>query len=606
MPINHPQRISSEVLRFDCYEVDLHSGELRKRGIRLTLREQSFRVLAALLERPGEIVSREQLHHLLWHGNVFVDLDNNLNTVVAHLREVLCDSAEHPRFIETQPKHGYRFVAEIHGPVRPSTRNRLLLLPFVNLSGDPNQEYFTDAMTDEVITTLASVAPDQVAVIARTTSMRYKGTRKDVARIGRELDVDYVVEGALRREGDNVTLNVQLVRASDQEHLFAKRYHAKMSDIFEMHKAIAEDVADHMPTAQSTRLGHVPVAGAVERKRATEDLAAYNEYIQGRYLREKLTPESMGAAKQHFEEALRLDPEFALAHMEMASLYTWVGYMGYMRPTDAYSLGAPYAYKAAAFAPLSAEAHAILAEYHKQVDFNWPAARREIAKAVELNSNSPFVRVCNAVVYLMPQNRMKEAVTEIEVALESDPLAATARICLGCILLLAREYDRAIEEARCLLELEPNSPWPHFIEGIACRQKYYDQFVTGVRISVDASMAQVLAERAVAEHWKCVELSPGTDYYLGWLGLALGAVGRKDEARTVLERLRKSGRYNLPSGFAHCHFGVGEIDAAFDWFDKAIDERDQQIMPILSYAHFDPLRPDPRFHALLRKMKLQI
>ena len=174
------------------------------------------------------------------------------------------------------------------------------------------------------------------------------------------------------------------------------------------------------------------------------------------------------------------------------------------------------------------------------------------------------------------------------------------------MLLLAREYDRAIEEARRLLELEPNSPWPHFIDGIACRQKYFEQFVSGVRITVDPSMGPALAERAVAGHLKCVELSPGTDYYLGWLGLALGAVGRKDEARAVLDRLRKSERYNLPTGFAHCHFGLGEIDAAFEWFDRAVDERDQQIMPILSYAHFDPLRSDPRFDRLMRKMKLRV
>jgi tetratricopeptide (TPR) repeat protein len=197
----------------------------------------------------------------------------------------------------------------------------------------------------------------------------------------------------------------------------------------------------------------------------------------------------------------------------------------------------------------------------------------------------------------MPHNRIAEAVAELERSLELDPLAALTRTWLGVMWLFARDYDRAIDEARALVELEPSSCWPPFITGIAYRQKYFEACARGER-------HPDWAEEAVAGHLRAVELAPGLDHILGWLGLALGVCGREAEARAVLERLRRSERYVLPTSIAHIHFGLGEIDAAFEWFDRAVEERDQMMMPILSYAHFDPIRNDPRFAALLRKMKL--
>jgi TolB-like protein len=612
MPTNLAQhRTMSRVVRFAGYEADLGSGELRKRGIRIGLRDQSFQVLAALLEHPGQVVTREHLQRLLWQGKVFVDFDNNLNAVVAHLREVLCDSAEHPRFIETLPKRGYRFIADVSAlppvTVEPKkSRARLVVLPFVNLSGDPAQEYFSDAMTDEIITALASLAPEKLAVIARTTAMHYKGSHKDVGRIGRELSVDYVIEGGLRRTEDQVAINVQLIQTGDQTHLFARKYEAKLRDIFHMQRSVAQDIATHLEDPGVAEEVHGRLTWAHSRRQPTENLAAYNEYIQGRYLLERLTPEAMTRAKQHFEDAIGRDPEFALAHIALADLYSWLGYLGYMRPRDAYSIGVSYALRAAEIDDTLAEAHAVLAEYHKQLDYNWPAAEREMARALELSPASPFVRLRHAVMILMPQNRMDEAVAEIECALESDPLAGATRFWLGIMLLLAQEYDRAIYEARGLLELEPTSPWPHFITGVAYRQKYYEEYVGGtVRRTVEASARPDFAEEAIAGHLRAIELSPGSDVLLGWLGLALGVCGRKTEARAVLEQLQRSERYILPTSFAHVHLGLGEFDAAFKWFDRAVEERDQIMMPILSYAHFDPLRADPRFAALLRKMNLE-
>ena len=592
----------ANIVRFDCYEADLASGQLYKHGVKVKLRDQSFQVLTSLLERPGQVTTREELRQRLWRDDVFVDFDNSLNTAVARLREALCDSAEQPRFIQTLPKRGYRFIADIYAPppaaAERQRRARLVVLPFLNLSGDPAQEYFSDAMTDEVITALASLAPEKLAVIARTTAMHYKRSHKDVARIGRELGVDYIVEGALRHSEKQVAINVQLIQTSSQAHLFAKKYEAEPRDIFHLQSSVAQDIATHIDAPGVANEVQGRLAWARSRRKPTESLSAYNEYIQGRYLLERLTPEAMARAKQHFEAAIGLDSEFALAHIALADLYSWLGYLGYMRPRDAYAIGVTCALRAVGIDDALAEAHAVLAEYHKQLDYNWPAAELEMARALELSRASPFVRLRHAVMVLMPQNRMDEAVAEIERALESDPLAGATRFWLGIMLLLAREYDRAIDEARPLLELEPTSPWPHYIIGVAYRQKYFEESICG-------NVKPDFAEKAIAGHLRAIELSPRSDVLLGWLGLALGVCGRKAEARAVLEQLQRSERYILPTSFAHVHFGLGEIDAAFEWFDRAVEERDQIMMPILSYAHFDPLRKDPRFATLLRKMKLE-
>jgi len=592
----------SSRLRFDCFEVDLATGQLHKHGIRIGLRDQPFQVLASLLEHPGQVVTRDDLRRILWHDDVFVDFDNSLNIAIARLRSALGDSAEHPHFIETLPKRGYRFIGEVSpmpaaaeaGPLR---KPRLVVLPFVNLSGDPAQEYFSDAMTDQIITTIANLAPEHLAVIARTTAMHYKGSQKDVARIARELGVDYIVEGALHHTEDQVAITVQLIQTADQAHLFGRRYEAERRDIFHLQSSVAQDIATHIEAPGVIEEVHRRLTWAHGRKKPTENLAAYNEYIQGRYLAERLIPEEMAKAKQHFENAIERDPEFALAHIALADLYTWLGYKGYMRPRDAYATGVTYALRAVEIDDTLAEAHAVLAEYHKQLDYNWPAAEREMARALELNCTSPFVRFCHALVILMPHNRMDEAVAELEGALESDPLSVGTRCWLGIMLLLARKYDSAIVEARRMFDLEPNSCWPPFITGIAYRQKYFEESLRG-------NVRPDFAKEAIAGHRKAVELAPGAEHLLAWFGFALGVCGRKAEARTVLEQFQRSERYILPTNFAHVHLGLGEIDAAFEWFDRAVEERDQNMMPILSYAHFDPIRNDPRFAALLRKMKL--
>ncbi len=582
------------IVRFDCFEADLDSGQLRKRGMKIKLRDQCSQVLASLLERPGSVVTRENLRQRLWGEDVFVDFENNLNTVVARLREKLGDSVEHPRFIETLPKRGYRFIAPVSPQISATSdsatrRARLVVLPFLNLGGDPAQEYFSDAMTDEIITELASLAPEQLAAIARTTAMHYKGSHKDVAHIGRELGVDYIVEGAVRHTENQAAINVQLIQTSDQTHLFTRKYETELRDIFHIQRSIARDIAAHIPAIAGT------VHGEHVTRKPTKDLAAYTEYIRGRCEMWKATPDSVSKAKEHFEAALARDPDFALAHCGLAHLYWYLGFWGYRPSKETDLVGRFYVLRAIELDATLAEGHALLSYYPKQQRYNdrlcyydWPASLKDVSRARELNPTSQLVQLRYAIV-LMVLGRTEEAAAVLEHALESDPLSLEMRGWFVEILLLGRQYERAIEQGLQLVDLEPEHTFPSY-------------FALG-----NVYLAMQRYEESTAAQRRAVELSGELPHMLGCLGLALGLGGRIGEARAVLDRLRALAgqRYVPPTCFAWTHLGLGEIDEAFAWMDRAVDAPDRMLSPIKSYPFLDPLRSDRRFSALLRKMNLE-
>jgi len=588
----------STTVRFDCYEVDLPARELYKSGIKINLRDKSFQVLAALLEHPGEVITRDALRQQLWRDEVFVDFDNNLNTAIARLREALCDSADHPRFIETLPKRGYRFLKSVSEPLRtPESkareRTRLVVLPFLNLSGDQTQEYFSDAVTDEIITALAGLAPQQLAVIARTTAMHYKGSHKDVARIGRELNVDYVVEGGVRRTDNGVSVSVQLIQAGDQTHLFAQKYDAEMRDIFSLHSCVAQAIARHVPViADALRRGMILREDV--RKKPTEDLAAYHEYIKGRYEMWKMTAESLAEGKQHFEAALARDPALALACNALAELYWYLGLLGYAPSKETDLLGRSYVLRAMEVDSTSAETHALLSFYPKkrnggdEIDYyDWAEIQKEVAYARELDPNSRLVQVRHAMVQAV-LGHIEEAVAELERALEADPLSLDVRCWLVMILYLGRHLDQALAQALRILELEPERFPPYYTLGYVYlgMQRFAE--------SVDAFR-------------KAVEFSRELPIMLGWLGLSLGLGGHKIEAQQVLDRLHTLARqrYVSPTCFAWAHLGLGDVDEAFLWLARAVDAPDRMIEPIKTWPILDPIRSDPRFAVLLRRMNLE-
>jgi TolB-like protein len=580
-------------IRFDAYEVDLPAGQLYKHGAKIRLRDKSFQVLAALLEHPGQVVTREELYQRLWREEVFVDFDNNLNTLVATLREALGDTSEQPHFIETLPKHGYRFLAKVSEPPQPQEqhpvpRARLVVLPFANLSGDSSQEYFSNAVTDEIITELAALSPEHLAVIARTTAVHYKDSHKDVARIGRELGVDYLVEGGVHRENDQVTINVQLIRVKDQAHLFAKRYRAGIGDIFRVQSSIAEAIAAHANFAllsEKARPGSAPVRFT---KKPTEDLEAYDAYLKGRYHLVTWTLESQTKAKQFFETAIARDPEFALAYDGLAEAYWWIGFLGLQRPKDAFSAGVFHALRALEINHTLAPTHALLGMFRKELDYNWTEVQREMAVALRLDPTSPLVHFRNGLSGLMPLGRIDESIAEIECALESDPLSLSLHMWLGFDFYLRRDYKRALEQTQLLIKLDPAYFLGHHVRGeILCEQGSYGEAISAFR--------------------KAAELSGNAPLVLGWLGMTLARSGDCTAARNVLAGLHAAATqtYILSTSFAWIHLGLGEIEQAFTWMERAIEERDPIIVPIKTYPFFDPLRDQPRFNALLHKMNLE-
>lgn len=590
----------ANIVRFDCYEADLDAGQLRRRGIKVRLPIQSFQVLASLLEHPGQVVTRDELRHHLWRDEVFVDFENNLNTAIARLREALADSAGHPHFIETLPKRGYRFIGDVCATAAttaqaPGARARLVVLPFINLSGDPGQEYFSDAMTDEIITALASLAPELVAVIARTTAMHYKHSHKDIAHIGRELNVDYVLEGGvIRTDGrdDRIAVNVQLIQAGDQTHIFASKYAGTTVDVFSLHERIAHEIDRHLPGV-AERMRRTDEAGEHSRMKPTESLAAYNDYIRGRHELWKMTPQGFAKAKQFFEAALAYDRKFALAYCGLAQLFWYLGFAGFAPSRETDPVGRFYALRAIEIDGNLAEGYALLSYYPKQRFYNeplsyydWEASLKDAERARELNPASSLVQLRYALV-LMILGRNEEAAVELEHGLESDPLSLELRMWFIFMLYMLRQGERALAEALRCVELDPDHFGAHFALG-------------------QAHLAGRRYEESAAAFRKSVELSGGLPMVLGWLGLALGSAGRAAEARDVLGRLQAiAGQsYVPPTSFAWTYLGLGEIDEAFIWMNRAVEAPDRMMSPIKSYPFFDPLRSDPRFIALLRKMNL--
>ncbi len=573
------------ILRFGAFEVDLAAGRLLKRGTRISLRKQSFDVLALLLESPGQVVTRDDLRRRLWPDDVFVDFDNGLNTAIGRLREALGDSAERPSYIETLPKYGYRFVAAVSAPTiepeRPLPRRpRIVVLPFLNSGGDPAQNYLSEAMTDEIIGALAELAADSLAVIARTTAMHYRGTHKDVARISRELGVDYVVEGAVRPAIGKMAVNVQLIRVSDQAHVWAGSYETTLEDVFALRQTIATSIAGRLNV--STRAGGSSIAS-----RPTEDLEAYTLYLRGRHHLMLETPQEFIAAKECFERAVARDPHFALAYDALAELYWYLGFVGFAPPTEVAGTGMVYAMRALELDNTLAETHALLGIYRYLIrDFDWDDVKRHFDRARALNPSSPLVRVRHAMGMLLVECRVGEAIAEMEAALESDPLSLFMLAWYGFFLWLDRQFDRAMEQARLMIEIEPTSYGGYWTLAMYCREKG-------------------LFDEAIAAHRAAVKLTGGSPLMLGWMGLTLGRAGRVAEAREVLEQLRARAEkgYVPPTSFAWTCLGLGDMDGTFLWLERAVDACDPMVIPLETFPFLDALRPDPRYRELLRRLK---
>jgi TolB-like protein len=537
--------------------------------------------LRLLIENAGSVIGKDELLKNIW-PDTFVG-EGSLTRTISILRKALADDAGGQDYIVTIPKRGYRFAApisETSGPKARPVPEKLMLavLPFENLGGNKRQEYLSDGLTEELITQLGRLNPERLGVIARTSAMQYKSTRKSIQQIGRELGVAYVLEGSVRRSGNRVRVTAQLIQVSDQTHLWAQGYEREMRDILTLQRhvsqAVAKEIEIKLARQEPSRLD----AGAVNP-------AAYETYLKGRYLWNKRTLDSLENSVRYFERAIELDPGYERAYAGLADSYLTLHDDGHLPPRKALASAKRAAAKGLRIDKTLAEAHTSLAHAHLH-EFNWPAAGAEFKRAIELNPNYPAAHFYYAN-YLVARECLDEAIAEAQRAQALDPVSLPAGSNTASVLYHARLYGLAIEQSLKVLDMDRNFARAHEDLGRAYEQKgMYEKAIRALRTAVTNSGR-----------------SPA---YLGSLAYAYAVSGHRKEAAKLFEELRNIARKRYVSAyvFALVCAGLKDKDGAFAWLRKACDEYSSALIFLKVNPRFAALRSDARFHDLLRHVGL--
>lgn len=650
---------STRRLRFGLFEADVSSRELYKGGRLVHLQGQPFQLLVILLERPGEVVTREDLRRALWPAETFVDFDEGLNTAIKKLRYSLGDSPDNPTFIQTVLRRGYRFLApvtaveaavtntppDIRGPddlardvtdlrafvtvspagvgegakplwsvwrswsipakasaialptlillalfaswSRSSNRDAgrgsidsLAVLPLENLSGDTAQEYFADGMTDQLITALGQL--NSLRVISRTSSMQYRGVRKPLPQIARELHVDAIVEGTIIRSGTKVRIDAQLIRASDDRHLWAQSFQSDARDMLGLQREVAETIAKQV---RSTLLAGDQIRAGVP---APASLEAYELYLRGEYYLNRFTGESLQQAAKYFQQAMEKDPDYAPAYCKLSGCYRMLGNMGVLPTTVANRKAKALIAKALELEPDFGPAHTGKGWNLLSYDLDFAAAGAEFKRAVELSPNSPESHQ-GLSDYYATVGQLQEAVRESERTRDLDPLAAIVNNDLCRMLTLARRYDEALAQCKANVDLESNSARSLWMVGDVYAAK-------GMEFEALSSFLEAL-QRAGA---------PPTMIAAAQAGARHGGVKGYWQALVPFtsENMAKGyiGPFDAALGYTH----AGDADKAMPWLEEAVKARSFGITYLGVDPVFDPLRSDPRFVSLLKRMGLPV
>ena len=635
---------------FGAFTLDLRTGELRKGGSRISLPEQPLQVLKALLDRPGQLVTREELRQRLWSAETFVDFEHGLNAAVRRLREALGDSAEKPRFVETLPRRGYRFIAPVVGPsakaslapaapvvvetprnapeaptwiasppAKPirlpgltvvitlvavlvlgasgyslwrrqssppspaTSRSMLAVLPFENLTGDPNQEYISDGMTEELIAQLGGIDPVRLGVIARQSAMQFKKTTKRAAQIGTDLGVSHLLAGSLRRTGSRIRVAVQLIDTESESQVWAEQYERDALDLLALQREVAEAITRQITTS----LGVARSTVHADTRRHSTSPEAYENYLRGRHhLWRRDTLDGFKKAREHFQKAIDLDESYAHAYSGLADTYTMLGSVGILPMREAYPLARAAALKAITLDGTLAEGHTSLAFILADYDWDWDTADRHFRTAVELNPNDEnAVRTYSS--YLAWWGRDKEALEFAGRARDLDPVSLNARHNLGVVHYFARRYDDAITRFRETLDLDESFGAAHVMLG---------------RVYV----AKGLPDRAIDELERAKSLMGARPDVITPMAYVLARAGRRSEALATLDQLQRIATPRDPSPFriAYVYIGLGDTDRAFEWLQKAIEARDWQMGMLNVEPAFDVMRSDQRFATLVERVGL--
>ena len=650
------------VVRFGTYEVSLQSGEMRKAGVRIRVQQQPLKLLEVLLERPGEVITREELRSRVWPNENFGDFDQAVNIAIAKLRSALGDSAENPRYIETLPKRGYRFIADVSfvdadgrirrsesasadspgiesghqlqgnglavppvtepgpplqspglavAPQRPQWltprvlmalavvaslailsvlffRSRghaptaairsLAVLPLENLSGDASQNYFSDGMTDELITDLAQISA--LRVISRTSVMVYKGARKPLPQIARELHVDAVVEGTVLRAGDQVRITAQLIDASTDKHLWSQSYQGDLRDTLALQDRVARAIAEQI------QINLTPREQAALKSVRVVNPEAYESYLKGRFFWNKRTADGLRVGLAYFNQAIEEDPKYAQAYSGLADTYALLGDWQYavMTPTQAYPKAKAAALKAVELDSALGEAHNSLAFVLDGFDWDLDSGGKEFRRAIELNPGYATAHHWYAW-HLGLLGRYDEAIAEMRKAESLDPLSLIINADLAELLVIAHSYDEAMRQSRKTIEMDPNFAMAHNQLGQAYLQQH-------------------MYQQAVVELQRAVQLSAGSPTCIANLARAYALSGQRSAAVKLLSDLKASSTpgYSHASEIAAIYVSLGDTNEAMNWLQKGYAER---FNPgVLIRPGFDPLRSDQRFQNLVHRVGL--
>jgi len=581
-----------QVLGFDIFELHIRAGELRKNGVKLRLQGQPLQVLATLLRRAGDLVTREELREEIWSADTFVDFDHSLHNAIARIREALGDSAETPRYIETLPRRGYRFIEGVNEvkpeaatpPLRrgrksdPREIHAIAVLPLQDLSDEPSHDYFADGMTEALITSLAKIKA--LRVISRTSAMQYKGARKTLPQIARELNVDAVIEGSVLRSGERVRITAQLVHAPCDQHLWAESYERDFRDILSLQSEIARHVANEV------RIILTPEERARLGSARQVNPEAHEFYLKGRYYWNKRTEESVRKALSFFHRAIDADPTYAQAYAGLADSYNILGYYNTLPPIEAYPKAKAAALKALELDRSLAEPHATLGVVKRDFEWDWSGAEEEFRQAIELNPGCADAYHWHGTLLSM-LGRHAEGIREKTRALAIDPLSVVVKTDLARMFYYSRDYDQSLEQYRAALEMDPN-------------------FGSAQLWLAHVHQQKGLFEQAISELRTGMCLSSDSTFALAKLGHGYAMAGRRDEAHAVLNQLNASAgqRYVSPYDIAMVHVGLQENDEAFAWLHRAFEQRSLWLGYLNVEPQLDLLRSDKRFQGLLRQVGL--
>ncbi len=627
-PFNRPE--NSPFLRFGVFELDRQSGELRKYGQKIRLRPQAAKVLILLASRAGELVTRDELKQKIWGQDTFGDFEHGLNLCIRLIRGALNDDADTPRYVETLPRQGYRFIAAVEDvrqqkPVpsveaaaasasMPSRRifwttaaaaivlviaiavvvanprqwrsrflgttlnpvRSIAVLPLQNLTGDVAQDYFADGMTEALTTDLARM--ESLQVISRTSTMQYKAAKKSLPAIGRELNADAIVEGSVQRSGNRVRVTAQLVRAADDRHLWANSYERDFRDILALQDDVASDIAKQI----ESRLGGPRPAPAPKMQPVSPE--AYETYLKANYYLDSF---NLQKSIEYYNQVIKLDPNYAPAYAHMARSYFFMAFFGALSPKEGWGKVKEAATLAVEKDDQLPEGHGALALAKLHSDWDFAGAEREFKRALELNPNNADIRHDYAH-YLMAMGRMAESEAESKRAVALDPMGDALNSCLCWHSFAARDYAQSVRLAQKFLTSQPDDPWELTILGWDYEQKR-------------------MPEQAIAEFTKAVKGTkdtPFNSFYLAALGHGYALAGNRQDAEKVLQSLSDRGKksYVSPFDLALIHVALGENDKAFAILDKAIAERSTFLVYSKWEPRLDPLRSDPRFKQILKQI----